>query len=126
MQLNIDKLMKPDFGLSNAPGKPENIRVSVPERALLELFSEVGTQVGLEEARNLTENTRNLRADVLEHLLSHTNRIKVVRIAEHFARELDLPWLDLAKTHSRRLGGGSRWVLSHPTSLQTISLKKSV
>jgi hypothetical protein len=35
---------------------------------------------------------------------------KVVRLAALLARELELPWAALAQQHSRRLGGGRRWV----------------
>ena len=120
----FDGEMDPNFGISAAPGKPASIRVSVPERALLELFSEVGTLISSEEARNLTENARHLRRDVLAHLLAHTTRIKVVRLAQALSNELNLPWEDLARQHSERLGGSERWVLSHASSLETISLRK--
>ena len=79
---------------------------------MLELFSDVGKQQGLEEARNLLEAIRTPRLPVLEQLFSHLTRIKVVRLAADLAEELDLPWKGMALTHSQRLGGGSRWVLS--------------
>ena len=44
-------------------------RVSTPERALLEMLSEVGVRQPLQEARELTESTYSLRADVLRELL---------------------------------------------------------
>jgi hypothetical protein len=120
----FDATVEPSYGISAALGKPNNLRVSEPERALLELFSEVGTFVSYEEARNLTENARNLRLNVLECLLSHCTRIKVVRLAHALADELDLPWRHLAQQHSERLGGGARWVLSRKTSLGKLTLKK--
>lgn len=118
----FNEQMQPAFGLSGAPGKPASVMVSVPERGLLELLSEVGTHVGLEEARNITENARNLRRDVLDQLFSHLERVKVIRLAENFARDLNLPWHDLARLHLQRRGVRGRWVLSHPTSIETISL----
>ncbi len=104
------------------PGKPPAIMVSVPERALLELLSEVGTHIGLEEAKNITENARNLRRDVMDALFLHLTRVKVIRLAESFARELNLPWLDLVQMHLERMGVTGRWVLSRPSSLETFSL----
>lgn len=118
----FDAQLEPTFALDNAPGKPAKILVSAPERAILEMLSEVGTYVSLEEARNLVENARNLRRDVLDHLFSHLSRVKVVRLAENFARELNLPWLDLAQAHLDRLGVSGRWVLSRTSSLETFSL----
>jgi hypothetical protein len=84
--------------------------VSAPERALLELLSETGSFEGLDEVRQLVESTRNLRLPLLDELLSHLTRIKVVRLAARLASELELPWAELAQRHSRRLGGGRRWV----------------
>jgi hypothetical protein len=99
-------------GLGLAPligGHPE-LPVSSPERALLELLSETGSFESLEEVRQLVESTRNLRLPLLDQLLSHLTRIKVVRLAALLAGELALPWAELAQQHSRRLGGGRRWV----------------
>ena len=84
--------------------------VSSPERALLELLSETGSFESLEEVRQLVESTRNLRLPLLDQLLSHLTRIKVARLAALLAGELALPWAELAQQHSRRLGGGRRWV----------------
>ena len=99
-------------GLGLAPltgGHPE-LPVCSPERALLELLSESGSFESLEEVRQLVESTRNLRLPLLNQLLSHLTRIKVVRLAALLAAELALPWAELAQQHSRRLGGGRRWV----------------
>lgn len=105
----FDSAMPASLGLGPLPvGRPD-VPVSMPERALLELLSEVGRRYSLEDARNLVESARNLRPAVLEQLLSHLNRIKVARLASLFADELDLPWAELARRHSIRLGG-SRWV----------------
>lgn len=98
------------FGLQPLPnGRPE-ILVSVPERALLELLSDVGKTQSLQEARQLVEGLRTLREKVFDKLLAHTIRIKVVRLAELLGKELDLPWAATAKRHSQRIGGGKRWV----------------
>jgi hypothetical protein len=97
-------------GLTRLPGGHPKVLVSTPERALLELLSDVGKTQGLEEARHLVESTRSLRMKVLDELFTHLTRIKVVRLAHALAVELDLPWADLAQTHSQRLGGGQRWV----------------
>jgi Transcriptional regulator, AbiEi antitoxin, Type IV TA system/Transcriptional regulator, AbiEi antitoxin N-terminal domain len=108
-QLFDDKLRK-GFGLQPLPtGRPE-ILVSVPERALLELLSDVGKTQSLEEAKQLVETLRTLREKTLDELLAHTTRIKVVRLAELLARDLDLPWANTAKRHSQRIGGGKRWL----------------
>ena len=102
--------LKKNFGLQPLPDGRSDVLVSVPERAMLELFSDVGKNQPLEEARQLVEGLHSLRKKVLEELLAHVTRIKVIRLAESLSQEFDLPWADLAKHHSQRLGGGKRWV----------------
>jgi len=106
----FDTEMPTNLGLQPLPAGRPDVLVSVPERALLELLSDVGKQVTLETARQLTESLRNLRAPVLDQLLSHATRIKVVRLAAMLAGEAHLAWAPVAQKHSRRLGGGQRWV----------------
>ena len=108
----FDAALPSSTGLTPLPGGHPKVLVSTPERALLELLSDVGKTQGLEEARHLVESTRSLRRQVLDKLLAHVTRIKVARLAHDIATELGLPWADLAQTHSQRLGGGQRWVLT--------------
>lgn len=106
----FDDQLPKEFGLQSLPTARPDVLVSVPERALLELLSDVGKAQPLEEARQLAELLHTLREKVLDSLLAHTTRIKVVRLAELLGRELDLPWAKTAKRHSQRIGGGKRWV----------------
>jgi hypothetical protein len=120
----FDADLRKGFGLQPLPnGRPE-ILVSVPERALLELLSDVGKTQSLQETRHLIESLRTLREKTLDELLSHTSRIKVVRLAELLGRELDLPWAATAKRHSQRVGGGKRWVAVAKTG-ERLDLRRS-
>lgn len=110
-------------GIAALPGGSPDVQVSTPERALLELLSDVGKGQELEEARNLLESARSLRRPVLDDLLSHLKRIKVARLAHALAEELELPWADLARRHSERLGGGRRWVSTTPSG-ERLNLKR--
>ena len=89
---------------SNAP------LVSAPERALLELLSEVGVRQPLAEARELTESCYTLRADVLRELLQCCTSVKTVRLCLQMGRYLALPWA--AKLDAAQLPTGSKraWV----------------
>jgi hypothetical protein len=84
--------------------------VSAPERAFLELLSEVGFRQPLQEARELAESMYTLRADVLEDLLKRCSSVKTVRLCLRFGRELSLPWA--SKLAPARLPTGSNrpWV----------------
>ena len=85
-------------------------QVSAPERALLELLSEVGVRQPLQEARELVEGAYSLRADVLRELLQHCTNVKTVRLCLQLGREASLPWV--AKLDSASLPTGSErpWV----------------
>lgn len=106
----FDDKLSEGFGVQPLPAGHPGVRVSVPERALLELLSDVGKTESLSDARALVESARSLRTPILDTLLAHTTRIKVVRLASALAEELDLPWAALAKKHSEAKGGGSRWI----------------
>lgn len=106
----FDNTLPKGFGLAPLPAGNPKVMVSVPERALLELFSDTGKLQSLEETLNIAESVRHLRPDVLETLLTHTTRVKVVRLAKSLAESLELPWLEIAKKHNERLGSSSRWV----------------
>jgi hypothetical protein len=84
--------------------------VSSPERAFLEVLSEVGVRQPLKEARELAESTYSLRADVLRDLLEQCTSIKTVRLCLQLGHENSLPWV--AKLDPTKLPTGSNrpWV----------------
>jgi Transcriptional regulator, AbiEi antitoxin, Type IV TA system/Transcriptional regulator, AbiEi antitoxin N-terminal domain len=86
----------------NREGAP---RISAPERALLEMLSEVGVRQPLQEARELVESTYSLRADVLRELLQRCTNVKTVRLCLQLGREHALPWA--AKLDPAQLPTGS-------------------
>jgi hypothetical protein len=97
------------LGLQPLPEQPEGVLVSVPERAVIELMSEVGIHQGIEEARNILEGVRSLRPDVLAKLLAGCRRVKVARLCVLWAQELGLPWAEAARKGAGSLLGSSRW-----------------
>ncbi len=97
------------FGLQPLPETPDGPLVSVPERALLEMLSEVGLRQGVEEARNIMEGVRSLRTEVLETLLKNCLRLKVLRLCVQWAEELNLDWAAAARNSAKRKLGKSRW-----------------
>lgn len=104
----FSKLPK-NFGLQPLPETPDGVLVSVPERALLEMLSEVGVHQGIEEARNIMEGARSLRPEVMATLLRKCRRVKVVRLCSLWAEELNLPWSAAAKKAVGNRLGQSRW-----------------
>lgn len=97
--------------LTAPPGLPDSLRVSVPERAVLELLYETGVKQSLEEARNLFDGVRSPRTDVLGQLLSCCNSVKAVRLFLTWARETNLVDVDaLLKQYLVRTGSNTRWM----------------
>jgi len=67
-------------------------QVSAPERALLEVLSEVGVRQSIAEARELVESAYTLRADILRELLQRCKSVKTVRLCLQLGREFSMPW----------------------------------
>lgn len=84
--------------------------VSDPERATLEMLSEVGVRLPLQDARAVLEGARSLRAAVLQELLTRCKQVKTVRLCLMLGRELDLPWAAKLDTQQLPMGSGERWV----------------
>lgn len=95
----------PFEGQSGAP------QVSTPERAALELLSEVGTRQPLQEARELMESAYNLRADILRELLQRCTSVKTVRLCLQLGQELSMPWAERLDPGTLPTGSSDRrWV----------------
>jgi len=84
--------------------------VSAPERALLEVLSEVGVRQPLQEARELVESSYSLRADVLRDLLKRCTNIKTVRLCLQLGRELSQPWAGKLNPSQLPKGSDRPWV----------------
>jgi hypothetical protein len=84
--------------------------VSAPERALLEVLSEVGVRQPLQEARELVESTYSLRADVLRDLLTRCTSIKTVRLCLQLGLELSQPWAGKLDPSQLPNGSDRPWV----------------
>ena len=97
--------------VTTLPGVPEELHVSTPERAALEMLYEVGTHESLEETRSVFEGLHNLRADVLGQLLAVCTSVKAVRLFLTWSRETGVVDVDmLRKRFQPRVGSASRWV----------------
>ena len=110
-----------DNGIKPLPAGDPEVKVSVPERAILELASDIGKGQSLEEASNLMVGLRNLRPDVLDEFLSHCHRVKVVRLVRDLGLAADFSWARGIQKHVDRLGAGKRW--SNRTKNGRITLK---
>lgn len=83
---------------------------SIPERALLELLSEVGVRESLGEVRELVQATYSLRADQLTLLLERCRSVKTVRLCLALAHELKVPWEKQLDPQRLPRGSNQPWV----------------
>lgn len=101
----------PGRTLHTPPGQPQELRVAVPERAILELLYEAGTRESLEEARNLFDGLRSPRRELLGQLLSCCTSVKTVRLFLTWARETQLIDVDaLMEQFTLPTGSSRRWM----------------
>jgi hypothetical protein len=85
-----------DFALGPLPETPDGPLVSDPERALLEMLSEVGVSEGAEDARNIMEGLLSVRTEVMARLVKACLRVKAVRLCTRWAEEMQLEWAPVA------------------------------
>jgi hypothetical protein len=83
---------------------------SAPERALLEVLSEVGVRQPLQEARELVESSYSLRADVLGDLLKRCLSVKTVRLCLQLGHEFSHPWVSKLDPAQLPKGSDRPWV----------------
>ncbi|MGH8239339.1 MAG: type IV toxin-antitoxin system AbiEi family antitoxin domain-containing protein, partial [Steroidobacteraceae bacterium] len=84
--------------------------VSEPERAILELLSEVPQRQSVDEARLLMEGLQTLRPPVLQRLLASCVSVKTVRLFLNWSRELALPHQEKLDERKFRKGSKSRHI----------------
>ncbi len=90
--------------------RPDAPLVSEPERALLEMLSEVGVRQSRQEARELVESAYNLRVDVLRELLMRCTSVKTVRLCLQLGRETSQRWAARLDPSHLPTGSDRPWV----------------
>nr|WP_057926890.1 type IV toxin-antitoxin system AbiEi family antitoxin domain-containing protein [Burkholderia ambifaria] len=105
----FDDALPYDAGLKPLANGNPHVLVSVPERALLELASDIGKGQSMEEAVSLMASLRNIRPCVLEQFMTHCKRVKVLRLVRDLGRSGDYSWGADLQRHVDRVGAGKRW-----------------
>ncbi|MCP1289671.1 type IV toxin-antitoxin system AbiEi family antitoxin [Chromobacterium sp. S0633] len=107
--LLFDEGLAYESWLTPLPVGHSGVLVSSVERGLLELVSDVGKGQSLEEANNLAVSLRTLRIPVLDALLSHCPRVKVVRLVRDLGLAAGYEWGRDLQKHVDRISKGKRW-----------------
>jgi hypothetical protein len=97
--------------------------VSEPERAALEMLSEVPNNQSLTEAEEILESAFNLRSDVMATLLKKCRSVKTVRLFLNLASKLSLPVYEELKDQQFPVGSDSPWVYRSSSGGKTLVLK---
>ena len=88
-----------------------SFRLSVPERAVLELLDEVPFLQSFEEARQLMEGLTTLRFELVQELLVACRSVKVKRLFMFLAEEAGHTWVKDLEISKVDLGRGKRSVV---------------
>jgi len=83
----------------------EGLRMSTPERAILEVLNEVPAKISFEHADELMQGLTTLSPRALQQLLEIFDNVKVRRLFFYFAEKQNHPWL--AKLNRTKLDFGS-------------------
>lgn len=98
----------PETALTESSRGTFSIRLSSPERAMMELLSLVPQKEAIDEAKLIMDGLITLRPDVVQQLLERCSSVKVKRLFLFLAEECNHAWvknLDLSKID---LGKGKR------------------
>lgn len=101
----------PSFGFSETSVGSLKVRISSPERAILELLETVPSEQTFEEAELIFENLTTLRPKELQKLLEACSSIKVKRLFLYLAEKNGHPWFSKLNVSKIDLGKGKRAIV---------------
>lgn len=104
-------LYEDDLGLTQKEMGAFSIKVSSPERAMMEVLHLVPRKESYEEAKLLMEGLSTLRPELVQTLLKNCRSVKVKRLFMHLAETCNLPWVTKLDTRKISFGKGKRVVV---------------
>lgn len=87
------------------------IRMSTPERAILEVIDELPTHESFHQVDVLMEGLSNLRPQYLNRLLANCRSVKTKRLFLWFARRHNHAWFKLIDSKKIDIGKGKRMIV---------------
>ncbi|MBC8383305.1 MAG: type IV toxin-antitoxin system AbiEi family antitoxin [Candidatus Cloacimonetes bacterium] len=93
--------------------KTFKVKISSPERAILEMLHIVPYEQSFDETSKIMENLMTLRPALLDQLLINCNSIKVKRMFLYLAENLNMPWFDELSLEQIYLGKGKRSIVKN-------------
>ena len=102
-----------DIGFTDYAHKEFSIKISAPERAILEMLYLVPGTFGFDESYRIMENLTTLRPAVVQELLENCYSIKTKRLFMYMAEKAGHSWLDRVNTDHVDFGSGKRAVVEN-------------
>jgi hypothetical protein len=99
------------MGLTERADGDFSIRLSAPERAVLEAIEDVPRLQSFGEARLLMEGLTTLRPELVQQLLEACRSVKAKRLFLFLAEEADHPWVKELSISRVDLGKGKRSIV---------------
>ena len=100
-------------GFTEYQEKDFSVRISAPERAVLEMLHLVPQKVGFDEALLVMGNLVTLRPEVVQGLLEACRSVKVKRLFLFMAENQEHAWLSKVDLSKVDLGKGKRMIVSN-------------
>ncbi len=100
-----------DIGFVSQARKTYEIRLSVPERAMMEFLLNVPYEASFEHAKLVMEGLTTLRADLIQELLEACRSVKVKRLFLFLADYCNHIWFERINTSKLDLGKGKRMLV---------------
>jgi len=96
------------FGLKERESSSVSLKMSIPERAILEMLSLVPDQETFEHVHYVVQGLRQMRPKLIQEALEKCFSIKAKRLFLHFAEKNNFPFLKELNLSLINLGSGDR------------------
>ena len=104
-----------DLGVKELDIKEIPVRISTPERAIMECLYLAPQKLDLVECYQLFEGLVNLRPKLITELLSNCSSIKVKRLFMYMGEKANHQWFKFIKKDNIELGSGDRMIVKNGT-----------
>ncbi len=102
------KLFSENSCFTDYESKNFSIKISAPERAIMECLYLAPSRISFEEIWQIMEGLFNIRPAEVQKLLENCNSIKVKRLFLYMAKKAELPFYEYIDTSRVDLGEGKR------------------
>lgn len=107
-QLGMGEVIRMGF---SSPASPFNLKISDPERAIMECLYLAPKNQSLVETYEILEGLVNLRPKLVQRLLEECRSIKVKRLFLYMAEKAGHKWLQFVDSSKIELGAGDRSIV---------------